>query len=63
MPGQRNREIMLGKRRGAWDAGGSTSSRSPGLSDLGVWMRDDGSEHDPADDDGPGCVPVKPEHG
>src|SRR6516165_4875047 len=41
---------------------GSTSSRSPGLSDLGVWMRDDGSEHDPADDDGPGCVPVKPEH-
>jgi len=41
---------------------GSTSSRSPGLSDLGVWMRDDGSEHDPADDDGPGRVPVKPEH-
>src|SRR6516164_77400 len=41
---------------------GSTSSRSPGLSDLGVWMRDDSSEHDPADDDGPGRVPVKPEH-
>jgi hypothetical protein len=26
-------------------------------------MRDDGGEHDAADDDGPGRVPVKPEHG
>jgi hypothetical protein len=43
--------------------GGSTSSRSPGFSDLGVRMRDDGGEHDAADDDGPGRVPVNPEHG
>jgi hypothetical protein len=41
----------------------ATRSRPPSRPDLRVGMCDDGGEHDAADHDGPGRVPVCPEHG